>query len=196
MEKKKYDIILIGPQMAGKTALLNSLQGRKTLEYIATQSNGEATKVSMGDWWKRNFGADKKILDTGGKFNEFEKYTEWCKESQIIVFVFNGCELLEEVKDFGLPGKNTSFCRRICVDLEKDANVCFVATHKDLFQGTDMGSSILQAIEKSNNDYGLLFPNMTKRYYPFSELMIGRLFSANALNENEVKDLFKKIVEL
>ena len=51
-------------------------------------------------------------------------------------------------------------------------------------------------IEKANNDYGQLFPNMTKRYQPFSELMKGRLFAVNALDENEVKDLFKKIFEL
>ena len=76
MEKKKYDLILIGPQMAGKTAILRSLQGKEPQEHIATQSNGEETKVSTGNWWKRNFNSDKKILDAGGKFNEFEKYTE------------------------------------------------------------------------------------------------------------------------
>lgn len=194
MEKKKYDIILIGPKMAGKTALLRSLQGKEPQEYIATQSNGEGTTV--GNWWKRNIGAGKKILDAGGRFNEFETYTKWCKESKIIVFVFNGCELLDEVKYYGCPGKNTSFCRRVCVDLEKEANICFIATHKDLFQGTNMESSIHQALEKANNDYGQLFPNMTKRYNPFSDLMQGRLFAVNALDENEVKDLFNKIFEL
>ena len=59
-----------------------------------------------------------------------------------------------------------------------------------------MDSSIHQALEKANNDYGQLFPNMTKRYNPFSELMKGRLFAVNALDENEVKDLFEKIFEL
>ena len=99
-----------------------------------------------------------------------------------------------------MPGKNTSFCKKICSELEKDANIWFIATHKDKFldklPGEDLVASIQRALEDANVSYGNLFPNMAKRYHPFSKLMEGRLFAVNALNEDEVKDLFGKIFEL
>lgn len=198
MDKKKYDIILIGPQMGGKTALLRTLKGEKPQEHMATQSNGEPKKVSLGNFFKRinPFHKDKVILDAGGKYNEFEKYSSWCKETKMIVYVFNGCELLNEIKNYANPGKNTSFCRRVCAGLDNEANICFVATHQDLYQGEDMVGSIQRALEKANEEYGKVFPNLTKRYHPFSKLMNGRLFSVNALDAKEVMELFDKIFEL
>ena len=189
MEKKKYDLILIGPQIAGKTALLRTLLGEEPSEHYATQSNGEGKTI--GRWFKKLF-----VLDAGGKFNEFEKYSLWCKEAKKIIFVFNGCEMLEEVQNFEKAGKNTSFCRRVCSDLEKDANICFVATHKDSYQGKNLVGEIHQSIEKANETYGEQFPNLSKRYHPFSKMMNGRLFAVNALNKDEVKVLFEKIAEL
>lgn len=197
---KKFDLILIGPQMAGKTALLRTFQKKEPIEHTATQSNGEYTKVSFGNWFHRNLGKDMIVLDAGGKDCEREKYPLWCKEATTILFVFNGCEMLDEVKYFGLPGKNTSFCKKICSELEKDADIWFIATHKDKFldksPGEDLVASIQRALEDANISYGNLFPNMAKRYHPFSKLMKGRLFAVNALNEDEVKDLFGKIFEL
>lgn len=198
MEKKKYDLILIGPQIAGKTALLRTLQGEEPSEHYATQSNGEGKTI--GSWFDKinPFHKNIFVLDAGGKFNEFEKYSLWCKEAKKIVFVFNGCEMLEEVLTFESAGKNTSFCRRVCSDLEKDkdANICFVATHKDLYQGKNLVSEIQQSIEKANKTYGEQFPNLSKRYHPFSKMMNGRLFAVNALDKDEVKVLFEKIAEL
>ena len=197
MEKKKYDLILIGPRMAGKTALLRTIKGEQPQEHIATQSNGEGKKISMGNWLKRNFGSDTIILDTGSKYNEFERYTEWCQQAKTIVFVFNGCEFLDELKNYNSPGKNTSFCRRICSEIEKDknANICFVATHQDIFKGNIVGP-IQESMENANKEYEYQFPNMSKRYHPFSDMMQGRLFGVNALNTEEVKELFNKITEL
>lgn len=197
--EQKYDIILIGPQMAGKTTLLKSLQGNDLQEYVATQSNGEYTKVSTGNWLGRILKADKKILDAGGKFNEFVRYSEWCKQSKIIVFVFNGCELIEEIKDPSSPGKNTSFCRNVFLMLKKDvkdANMCFVATHTDMYSSVDMVSFIQQALKNADDSYENMFPNMSKRYYPFDNMMQGRLFAVNAKDKKATKKLFDKIFDL
>ena len=190
------DLILVGPKASGKTTFTEVLiQGTVPREHLSTISNGVPVKYKTGFLC---FGNKYYILDSGGADNEVAQYDKWIKESNKIAFVFNGIELLEEVKKCENGGKITSLCRKICKMLDENKlgiPLYLIATHEDMYEGTKgLKSEIYDSLRDANDKYKEITSNNAQRYSFYSR-MIGSLFTLDATNNDEVKHTFNSIVK-
>lgn len=192
----KSDMIFVGPQAAGKTTLLQVLQGKEPPQkYEATISNGEATTIrtiAKPIFWGW-FNGKTSVIDAGGKTTEFNNYKNWCQKASRIIVVFNGIELLDEVENCEKGGETTSFCKMLLSQLhEIDAsNLFFVATHADWYKGNNMCDEIKRRIKQANDEY---YASFNSKRYPMISDMLGRLYEVNATDQASVKNVFSSIL--
>ena len=193
----KSDMIFVGPQAAGKTTLFQVIQGNMPPQkYEATISNGEAVTIRTSakpiffGW----FNGKISVIDAGGKPSEFNNYKKWCQNAKRIIIVFNGVELLNEVKNCKEGGETTSFCRMLLSQLHdiSTSNLFFVATHADWYKGNGtMCDEIKNRIKQANEEYATLF---NSKRYPMIIDMFGRLYEVNATNQESVQNVFSSIL--
>ena len=195
------DILLFGPSAAGKTQLYHSLQG---LDYNNPQ------QTDQGDYKvkKNNFfgwiGLSKyTIHEIGGKdlylYNKDFLHDAFWSNSKL-VFVFNGNDLIEELKNYKQGGYICSLLRCYVMpalnekeaDLDCQQDIIFIATHEDEYEGPgmDMKTEIFNCLEKANEEYRKV-ANGTR--YPFKKLLRGNLFCVNATDSMQVGKVFDNI---
>ncbi len=195
---KKNDMIFIGPQAAGKTALFKVLQGDAApIKHETTASNGEpkTIKTSAKRWFFNLLREKVSVIDAGGKMSEFRKYKEWCNDAEKVIIVFNGVELLREIDDYKEGGETSSFLKMILSQLEEIdvSDMYFIATHADHYRGGgSLQEAIQQKINRVNEEYVSLFK--TKRY-PMISQMRGCLFEVDATDPNSVEGVFSSILK-
>lgn len=197
VEKKKLDVLLVGPHAAGKTTIFKVLKGEKIpAEYYTTQGR-DTEKISphirgmIGRWFHK----DKKFLDTGG--GEFDRIENWVKsnDAEHFIIVFDGVKFLREMDEPEIGGPTSSYCKMLLSILkDKGGKINFVATHQDsyesLYGGGSMKDEIIRKIQKINRDYSSLFAS---KRYPID--MEGRLFGVKAKDKESVAKVFKEILE-
>lgn len=191
------DVLLFGPHLAGKTQLYYSLRGK---EYTnPTQTGQEDYKAKKSGF----FGAiglnHFSIHEIGGKhvYNHDSKFLEDAfMVSEKLVFVFNGNDFIEELRNYREGGYISSMLRCFVSpaleNCNKQKDIRFIATYEDEYDGqkADMGSEIISCIEHANEEYRKV-ANSTR--YPFKSLMHGNLFCVDARDSKKVKDIFKQI---
>ncbi len=192
------DVLLFGPHLAGKTQLYYSLRGKEYLSPIQTDEEDYKAKNSgvLGALGLSHYS----IHEIGGKdvYNQDIEFLEKAFiTSGILVFVFNGNKLIEELKHYREGGDISSMLRCIVSpaleNCNKQKDIRFIATYEDEYAGqkADMGSEIISCIEHANEEYRKV-ANSTR--YPFKPLMPGNLFCVDARDSKKVKDLFKNII--
>lgn len=191
------DFLLFGPQGAGKTQLYYSLQG---LDYNDPQQTRQADyKVKKDNLFGR-FGLSKyTIHEIGGKsMSLYDKellHPAFVSNSKL-VFVFNGNELINELKNYKQGGLISALLKcyvmPALIDLNRQQDIFFIATHEDEYYGTekDMGTEIFNCLEKANEEYRKV-ANGTR--YPFKNLLRGNLFCVDATDSAQVSKIFKDI---
>ena len=190
------DYLFFGPHGAGKTQLVHSL---KNEAYDNPQETGEEEyKVKKGSF----FGFSKySIHEIGGKeiyyFNG-AFLTDAFKNDKKVVFVFNGNDFINELKNYDEGGLISTILRcYVMPSLEgaqKQLSIQFIATFEDQYSGEkpDMQSEIISCIEKANSEYLKIVP---AQRYPFKSLLHGNLFCVDARDSNKVRQLFKQITK-
>lgn len=118
--KKEYDLILVGPEMAGKTTFATVLDnGEPPKKYEQTRVIRKPKQYKIGPLFKKKY----KIADFGGI--DDDKIAKYFDNTELIVFVFNGVDFIKEIKDYKEGGHITSyFLHRVLnkcdeIDLEK-----------------------------------------------------------------------------
>lgn len=195
------DILLFGPQAAGKTQLYHSLRG---VEYNDPQQTGQedykVNKDNLLGW----FGLSKyTIHEIGGKklFNVSKEFFHQAFLSNSkLIFVFNGNEFIDELRNYKQGGEISALLRSYIMpalkenesDLDSPRDITFIATHEDEYNGEerDMETEIFSFMEKANEEYCKV-ANSTR--YPFKKLMRGNLFCVDATDSAQVSEVFKKI---
>ncbi len=198
---QKVDVVLIGPQAAGKTTIYSILKGKSIPDdHYATQGQPpENRSPRTRGLWDRMFKKNMWFLDLGG--GEFDRFEKWIKDNDVeyVIIVFNGVELLKEMDEPEKGGRTTSYCKMILSKMKgkEGVKVKLVATHKDIFDESmkdefdgSMKDEILRKIQKVNGEYKSFFA--TKRY-PFD--MEGRLFEVKAKEKDSVIAVFKEILK-
>lgn len=195
------DILLFGPHWAGKTQLYHSL---RRLDYNDPQQTGEADytvkKENLLGW----FGLSKySIHETGGKdrflFDKELLHQAFLSNSKL-VFVFNGNEFIDELKNYKQGGQISALLRCYVMpalkekeaDLDSPQEITFIATHEDEYDGNerDMETEIFTCLEKANEEYRRV-ANGTR--YPFKKLMRGNLYCVDATDSAQVRQIFNTI---
>lgn len=188
MSKKK--ILLIGPQCTGKTCIIKILNGDAApTEHIQTLEQKTIRKGGL-------VFTKKEITEIGStqQIPERER-KDGILCSDAIVFVFNGIEILNEMKNWQNGGETTSFLRNyfnFAMEKKFTKRIYFVATHKD--QCNEMRSKILNYAEKANHEY-VKFSGGSPRYNFYQEMAGGNLFPIDARDEKDVNDLYEIIVK-
>lgn len=191
------EVLLFGPHLAGKTQLYYSLRGKEYLNPIQTDQEDYKAKNS-GIWGAIGF-SHYSIHEIGGKdvYNYDSKFLEDAfMVNDKLVFVFNGNDFIEELRNYREGGSISSMLRcYISPALEncnKQKDIRFIATYEDEYDGqkADMRSEIISCIEHANEEY-LKVANSTR--YPFKSLIPGNLFCVDARDSKKVKDIFKQI---
>lgn len=183
---KEQDFLFIGPQAAGKTCIMNAL-----LEKDIPKDHWATDKTED----KRGFFSKTTLCEIGGKEINDDELKDALSKAKHICLVFNGPELLEEVKEWQKGGINTSFITywyRFSRGIRKNRNIWYIATHKDKYYGKDLAGDIKAAINDANEEYHKLCDHLEPRYI-FHDSMNGSLFAINALNSDEVIDVYHKI---
>ena len=197
------DILLFGPQAAGKTQLYHSLQGLTTDFAETDQADYTVKKDGFLGW----IGLRKyTIHEIGGKdmyLYDKDYLRQAFLSNSNLVFVFNGNEFINELKNYKQGGLISSLLRCYVIPaLEKDAdldcqhNIVFIATHADEYDEEDrdkMKTEIYTCLEKANEEY-LKVANGT-RYYLFKKLFRGNLFCVNATDPAQVCEVFNSIIK-
>ena len=194
------DILLFGPQAAGKTQLYYSLRG---LSYEDPRQTGQEDYTVKKDTIFGKLGFSKyTIHEIGGKdiyLNNKGFLNQEFGSNTKILFVFNGIDLIEELKNYKQGGYISSILRcyvmpALAEDVDKSCqrDIFFIATHEDEYDGEemDMGTEIFTCLEKANEEYRKV-ANGTR--YPFKKLLRGNLFCVNATDSAQVCKIFKNI---
>ena len=178
------DILLIGPQRAGKTQLFHSLCGKEYADPHQTDEYDYKAK-NFGFWGKIGF-SHFSIHEVGGKdkfYTDLNFLENVIRESEKIVFVFDGNDFIDELKNFQKGGYISSMLRCYVIPAlekcNKEKSICFVATHADEYCGVkdDMNTEIISSLEHANEEYRKI-AHSTR--YPFKTLMHGNLFCTDA----------------
>lgn len=192
------DVLLFGPQAAGKTQLYYSLRGKEYLNPIQTNKEDYRAKNSgiLGAVGLSHFS----IREVGGKnfflYHDLKSLEDVFNTSDKLVFVFNGNEFINELRNYREGGYISSMLRcYVSPALEncnKQKDIRFIATFEDEYSGQkdDMASEIISCIEHANEDYRIV-ANSTR--YPFKPLILSNLFCVDARDSKKVKDIFKNI---
>lgn len=205
-KKEKVDILLVGPQKAGKTTIFKALKGEKiTGDYYTTQAQRpDDISLHIRNWISRQFYKKKKVFDTGGK--EFDRIKKWIdsNDAECVIIVFNGMELLTEMQTPETGGETTSYIKMLLTIFsnKKGIKLIFIATHKDKyaeiieppkdkFAEVSMKSEIIRKTQEINSRYKSLFGG--KGRYPYD--LEGRLFEVNATDKDSVSFVFKEILQ-
>ncbi len=192
MNKK---IVLLGTKAAGKTTMLSIMRGENPPEDPkSTDGHTDQDRYTIGGWWI--FGDKIEMHDTGGKNTNTEgDYKEWIKESDYVIFVFDGREFINEMDstEGGIIGtKIRNWVLPVFMENEKPLdNLIFVATHMDIY-GNEMRQSILNKMKEVNKVYDDIVH--TKRY-TFDELMNNNsnFYCVDSRNEEQIKKMFNDI---
>lgn len=195
------DFLLFGPHGAGKTQLFHSL---KRLVYNDPQQTGQADYTVKTDTLLGWIGLSKyTIHEIGGKDiylhdKEFLHQAFWTNLK--LVFVFNGNEFIEELKNYHQGGQISAILRCYVMPalMEKEAefdrqhDFVFIATHVDEYKGNerDMETEIFTCLEKANEEYRKV-ANGTR--YSFKTILRGNLFCVDATDFDQVSKVFKNI---
>lgn len=191
------DVLVFGPHMAGKTQLYYSLREKEYLNPMQTDQEDYKAKNS-GFWGAIGF-SNFTIHEIGGKdcYNRDSEFLEEAfKTSDKIVFVFNGNDFIEELRNYREGGYISSMLRCFVSpaleNCNKQKSIRFVATFEDEYDGQkeDMASEIISCIELANEEYRKV-ANSTR--YTFKSLMHGNLFCVDARDSQKVKEIFKQI---
>lgn len=202
--KRMSDLIFIGPQAAGKTTLFEVLQGHNPpTVHNATQSNGGASRIRTSA--KMVLGGLLRgrvsIIDAGGKDSEFNRYRDWCQQAKKVFVVFNGVELLKEMKKPETGGVTSSFIKRTLAELnEINAPRYFVATFADVYyrdygSTVSMTEAITERMGQVNTEYNELCDNGGAKRYPMANDMFGSLYEVNATDHSSVVSVFRPILD-
>ena len=117
-----------------------------------------------------------------------------------LVFVFNGNDFIEELKNYKQGGQISALLRCYVMPalmekedgLEYQHEVYFIATHEDEYDGheRDMETELFSRLEIANEEYRKV-ANGTR--YPFKKLLRGNLFCVDAKDSAQVTNIFKNI---
>ena len=194
MSKKK--IVLLGTKAAGKTTMLSIMRGENPPEDPkSTDGHTDQDRYTIGGWWI--FGDKIEMHDTGGKnTNTEDDYKEWIKESDYVIFVFDGREFIQEIDSTkgGIIG--TKIRNWVLPVFEKNKlpknHLIFVATHMDKYNGYNMRQDILDKMKKVNDEYDKIVH--TKRY-TFEDLMEdnSNFFCVDSRNKEQITKMFNDI---
>lgn len=195
------DILLFGPHAAGKTQIYYSLQGMEYTDPLQTDQEEYSIKKDGIFGW---IGLSSySIQEIGGKdiYLYDKKYlNQIFKLNTKLVFVFNGNDLIEELKNYHQGGRISSLIRCFVTpalyenesddDFRRD--IMFIATHEDEYQGSekDMETEIFTCLEKANEDYRKIANGIR---YPFKKLLRGNLFCIDATDSKQVSRVFNQI---
>ena len=189
------DILLFGPHAAGKTQLYYSLRNKY---YSDPQQTGQADYKVNRDGIVGWLGLSKyTIHEIGGKDiylydQTFLHQAFW--ENSKLIFVFNGNDLIEELRNYKQGGMISALLRCYVMPalMDMDRQLIFIATHEDKYysQERDMETEIFACIEKANEEYRKV-ANGTR--YPFKKLLRGNLFCVDATDSAQVSKIFKNI---
>ena len=195
------DFLLFGPHAAGKTQLYHSLQG---LDYNDPQQTSQADyKVKKDTLWGWIGLSKFTIHEIGGKdiyLYDKEFLHQAFMSNSKLVFVFNGNDLIDELKNYKQGGQISALLKCYVMpalmgkddDLNCEQDIIFIATHEDEYYGTerDMETEIFTCLEKANEEYRKV-ANGTR--YPFKKLLRGNLFCVDATDSAQVSKIFKNI---
>ncbi len=196
------DILLFGPQNSGKTQLYYSLKGEEYSD--PQQTDRDEYKVNKNGLLGWMGFSNYSIYEIGGK-DLFLSNKEFLHNSFMsndrLIFVFNGNELIDEIKNYKQGGYISSMLRcSIMPVLDKinaaapnnPRDITFIATHEDEYEGTarDMGTEIYARLEEANEKY---LKEANGERYPFKKIMRGNLFCLDATDSDQVKKVFKHI---
>lgn len=102
-KKKEYDLILVGPEMAGKTTFATILdKGEPPKKYEQTRVIRKPKTYKIGPLFNKYRIADFGAID-------YDKFAKYFDNTKLIVFVFNGADFIKEIKEYYNGGHITSF---------------------------------------------------------------------------------------
>ena len=191
------DILLFGPHMSGKTQLCYSLQGKEYLE--PRQTDQEDYRAKKSGFWGAIGVSKFSLHEVGGKdiyYLNVDFLEKVFQENEKLVFVFNGNEFIDELRDYQKGGFISTLLRCYVVPAlekcEKQKSIRFVATYADQYVGekSDMASEIFACMERANEEYRSV---ANSKRYPFQTLLNGNLDCVDARDSQTVKELFKSI---
>lgn len=132
-----------------------------------------------------------RLCEIGGYRNLDNERAECIQNDTNICFVFNGPQLLTDVRSWQQGGETTSFLSHWykIIQSQSAGRIWFIATYNDEYSGQNLVSDILQAIESANRAYREVAGAASKRY-AFHDAMRGSLFAINAMNAKEVIDVY------
>ena len=171
-------LLLIGPQLAGKTTFLNSARNRVTPE------KNPPTVKPYDVFWSgvKIGGVSGKIVDTNGSttivLNNKETLHSLMNNNDCVAFVFNGKEFYKEVSTPQKPGEISNIIKNLVLPVwaevlqeTKDkkqlfflANVSQDPHEKEFYVEGDARTKIIAAIKISNEEYSRLAKHQR---YPF-----------------------------
>ncbi len=195
------DLLLCGMPQAGKTRIASVLSNFVYVEPYQQTSCDEHTIPLSGDILKAipdAFGSWE-YQDLGGtKLYDANAYGQYIRESRNVVFVFNGFDFLNELKNYKEGGAISTMLTFYVLsqykNLIKTDNLIFVATHADLYQG-DLKKEILSCLKTANKEYREFMGENIDRYV-YADLfnMRDRFYCIDARDKEQVKDTFKRII--
>ena len=141
------------------------------------------------------------FYDLGGMdTNDENEYKIRIKDSRNVVFVFNGCDFLKEIKNYKEGGPISSKLVHYVLPCYKDwktnsKNLIFIATHADMYNGTadKLREDIRNGLKSANEDY----KNKTGDIrYPYVSLFDddNRFYAIDATDKAKVHEIFGQIV--
>ena len=190
-------LVLIGPQLAGKTTFLNSAKNEKT------EDNNPPTRKTQDTFWRgvKIGGVSGRITDTNGSMtavlNNKSVLSDLISDNDYVAFMFNGKEFLQEVSKPENAGEISNIIKNLLLPtweslFEKGKQLFFIAnvshnpTKKSFYIEGNARERILSAMKKANEEYSNLAKNMR---YPFINYFeSNNFYCIDATNFKEVQD--------
>lgn len=194
-------LLLIGPQLAGKTTFLNSARN------IRTPDDNDPTGDDSDTFW---LGVKiGRIIDTAGNLtqvlNNRDKLSRLFEESDAVAFMFNGKEFLSEISNPQQAGVISSIIKNLLLPVwkdrrNKDLKLFFVANYNNDAHGgkytiadSNPKELILKKIKEANENY---FNKAHRLRYPFVEYFAtNRFYCIDARNFWEVQRIGKMMLK-